>query len=1199
MSEEEAIALVTRLLGYGRLKKVQELVLSQSWDGKKYSDIGIEEGYDLGYIKDVGSELWRSLSKALNEKVTKNNLRGVLERYAQQQSANSATSQIHMGEAIDVSKFCGRVQELETLSEWILGDRCRVVTLLGMGGMGKTSLSVKIAEQLQGEFEYVIWRSLRHAPAFSDKITDCIKILSHQQVTTLPANSHEQITSLIEYFRKSRCLLILDNFDTLLQHSKKAGTYLDGYESYGELLWRLGETGHQSCVLITSREKPAEVAALEGDGLLVRTLALSGLEITAGQTILTLKGLSVSNAEASQLVNCYSGNPLALKIAATAIRDLHKGNVNQFLASGITLFNGISNLLSQQFQRLSDSQNQVMYWLAINRESISLTELHSVFVPSIMSKAKLMEVLASLLGQNLIESDRHGFTQQPIVMEYVTECLIELICQEIITELPQYLLTQALVQAQAKDYIRDGQIQLIVQPILQQLQTILGSTDKLKHKFGGLIVKLQTELRTYKKEQTVGAIHELPLQFADNYGGANLIHLLAHLGTDLTGYDFSELTIRDCDLRSLNLHRVNFTRASFRDCTFAATFGGITSTAFSSDGLSLASSDTNGEIQIWDVSNGKQLFNCKGHNSWVWHVAFSPKRPILASCGQDHTIKLWNTSNGECFKTLHGHSNIVTAIAFSPDGQLIASSSTDRTVKIWNSVTGESIQTLEGHSACVWSVDFHPKGQLLASAAEDNTIKLWNLETGSCVQTLQGHQYWVKAIAFSPNGKTLASGSFDSTVKIWNSQTGECLKTLLGHNAVVTCLGFSPQGDHLVTGSYDQSVKIWDVATGKCLDTLHKHTNRVWSVAFHPQQNLVVSGGDDHGIKIWELRRGKCIKTLQGNSNAIYAIACSNQQNLLASGHEDQTIKLWNVDINTPQTLEPDLQPFQVLRGHSDRILSTTFSPDGQILASGSADRTIKLWDVNTGKLLKTLQGHRSWIWEIAISPDSKFLASGSYDHTVKLWDLESGECLQTLQGHPSSVLSVRFSHDGKTLFSSGYDQIVKHWELETGECLYTWEADSSNRIWAMEISPNSQYLATGGDDHSIKLWDIETGECLRLFSGHSYPVVSLVFTPNGDRMISGSSDRTIKIWDVSTGKCLETLQGHSHWVASLVISQDARTLISGSWDETIRCWDVTTGNCWQALRSIRPYEGMIINDVKNLTEAETGTLRALGSKST
>jgi len=1185
MTELEAIALVTKLLENGRLKEVQRLVFSQSWDGKKYSDMAINEGYDLGYIKDVGSGLWRSLSKALNEKVTKNNLHGVLERYVQQQAdlnttlqANSVATQIHMGEAIDVSKFCGRTQELETLSEWILGDRCRVVTLLGMGGMGKTALSVKIAEQLQGEFDYVIWRSLRHAPAFSDKMTDYIKILSHQQVTTLPANSHEQITCLIEYFRKSRCLLILDNFDTLLQHGQKIGTYLDSYEAYGEFLWRVGETNHQSCVLITSREKPAEVAALEGDNLPVRTLAISGLEVIAGQKILTLKGLSVSDAQASQLVNCYRGNPLALKIAATAIRDLHKGSVNHFLASGVILFNGISNLLSQQFQRLSDLQNRVMYWLAIHRESISLTELHSVFVPS-MTKAKLMEVLASLLGQNLIEHDHHGFTQQPVVMEYVTERLIKLICQEIITESPQYLLTQALVQAQAKDYIRDGQIQLIVQPILQQLQTSLGSTDQLEHKLGRLIIKLQNELIA-----------------SDNYGGANIIHLLAHLGTDLTGYDFSDLTIRDCDFRSLNLHRVNFTRADLRDCLFAGTFGGITSVTFSPDGLSLASSDTNGEIQIWDAVNGQQLFICQGHNSWVWNVAFAPNAPILASCGQDHTIKLWNTNNGECFKTIHGHSNIVTAIAFSPDGQLIASSSADRTVKIWNSVTGESIQTLEGHHACVWSVDFHPAGQILASAAEDNTIKLWNLETGCCVQTLKGHQYWVKAIAFSPDGEILASGSFDSTVKIWDLQTGECLKTLLGHNSVVTSLAFSPQGDRLVTGSYDQSVKIWDVTRGKCLDTLHKHTNRVWSVAFHPQGKLVVSGGDDHAIKVWELQRGKCIKTLQGNSNAIYAIAYSNQQNLLASGHEDQTIKLWNVDINSPQALEPDLQPFQILRGHSDRILSIAFSPDQKILASGSADRSIKLWDAQTGKLLKSLQGHRSWVWGITISPDSKFLASGSYDHTVKLWDLESGECLQTLQGHPSSVLAVQFSHDGKTLFSSGYDKLIKHWHLETGNCLHTWEADSSNRVWAMAISPNSQHLATGGDDTSVKLWDIGTGACLRIFSGHSHPVVSLIFTPNSDRLISGSSDRTIKIWDVFTGTCLSTLQGHSHWVASLALSQDAKTLISGSWDETLRCWDIATGKCWQTLRSLLPYKGMIIDDVIDLTEAEIISLKALGA---
>ncbi|MBE9107325.1 NACHT domain-containing protein, partial [Nostoc cf. edaphicum LEGE 07299] len=448
MTVEEAIALVEQLLERGRLTKVQEIVFRQSWAGQTYLDMAVESDYDCGYIKDIGSELWRSLSQALGEKVTKNNLQGILKRTTQPQKDINASSTFQpftsWGEAIDVSQFYGRTTELETLSQWIVRDACggkqraRVVTLLGMGGIGKTALSVKLAEQLQGEFEYVIWRSLRHAPFFHNKVTDYIKILSHQQVNTLPASPHEQITCLIEYLRKSRCLLILDNFDTLLQQG--TGCYREGYEPYGELLWRLGETQHQSCVLLTSREKPTEIAALEGDALPVRTLALLGLEVAAGQTILTLKGLSGSEEETRQLVECYRGNPLALKIAATSIRDLHEGNIANFFSEGTTVFKGIGNLLEQQFKRLSTLEQQVMYWLAINREKLSSTELQTAFTPT-LPKPKLMSVLESLRWCSLIESNTGGFTQQPVVMEYVTDCLIEQVCQEIVTESPQYLLT--------------------------------------------------------------------------------------------------------------------------------------------------------------------------------------------------------------------------------------------------------------------------------------------------------------------------------------------------------------------------------------------------------------------------------------------------------------------------------------------------------------------------------------------------------------------------------------------------------------------------------------------------------------------------------------------------------------------------------------------------------------------------------------
>lgn len=1190
---EEAIALVEQLLQRGRLTKVQEIVFRKSWAGQTYLDIAVESDYDHGHIKDVGCELWRSLSQALGEKVTKKNLHGVLQRAAQQQksTSNSAnldfqpvTNYTDWGEAIDVSQFYGRTTELATLSQWILRERCRVVTLLGMGGIGKTALSVKLAEMLQGEFEYVIWRSLRHAPAFSDKLTECIKILAHQQVTTLPASAHEQITCLIEYLRKSRCLLILDNFDTLLPQGKRTGSYRQGYEPYGELLWRLGETQHQSCVLITSREKAAEIAALEGDQLPVRTLALSGLEVAAGQTILTLKGLSGSEDETSQLVERYCGNPLALKIAATSIRDLHEGNIVSFLTEGTTIFQGIGNLLDQQFQRLSTLEQQIMYWLAIHREKVSPAQLQTALTPA-LPKPKLIEALETLRWRSLIECNPVGFTQQPVVMEYVTDCLIEQVCQEIVTESPQYLLTHALMQAQAKDYIRDSQINLIVRSVLTQLKIKLGSVHQLEHQLGRLIRKLQSE-----PIDTVG------------YGGGNLLNLLAHLETDLTGYDFSHLKFRECDLRDLNLHRVNFTQTTLQDCAFAATFGGITSVAFSPDGCRLATSDTNGEITIWDVSNGKQILSCKEHNSWVWNITFSPVHPVLASCGQDHTIKLWHITTGECLQTLHGHTSIVTSIAFSPDAQFLASTSYDHTVKVWHLATGKCTQTLLGHHACVWSVAFHPAGQILATAGEDNTIKLWDLETGCCVQTWEGHQHWVKAIAFSPEGQILASGSFDQTVKLWDIHTRVCLMTLPGHAGVVTSVAFNPKDNLLLSGSYDQTVKIWDINTGKCLDTLEKHTNRIWSVAFHPQGHLIASGGDDHAAKIWEMGTGQCIKTFQGHSNAIYALAMlaagiahNCQQNLLASGHEDQTIKLWDLNLNTPHRLRRDIYPFRILHGHSNRIFSVAFSPNGQFLASASADRTIKLWSPHTGKCLKTLHGHGSWVWAVAFTPDNNLLASASYDHTIKMWDVSSGGCVRTLQGHPSSVLAIAFSPDGKTLFSSGYENIVKRWDVETGNCLHTWEADS-NRVWAVAVSPNNQYVATGGDRSSVQLWDIHSGACLRTFSGHTSQVLCILFTWDGSRIISGSSDRTIKIWDVATGDCLATLYNHLNWVWSLSLSLDAQTLLSASQDETINCWDVATGHCWQTLRPARPYEGMMIAGVTGLTEAEIATLKALGA---
>jgi hypothetical protein len=267
------------------------------------------------------------------------------------------------GEALSPEQFYGRDEELTRLKTWIVEDHGRLVSILGMGGIGKTSLAVVLASQLQGDFEYVFWRSLYNAPLLPSVLQDCIKLLSDQQRTDLPDNPDDQIALLIEYLRVHRCLLILDNVETILQGGTESGSYREGYEGYKKVFQRIGETRHDSCLLLTSREKPPEVALLEGKLSPVRSQHLSGVGQQEGRELLSDKGLFGSDHAWSMLIHLYAGNPLALKLISEPIRELFNANIDEFLKEEHTVVGNIHELLDQQFQRLPARERDIMYWL--------------------------------------------------------------------------------------------------------------------------------------------------------------------------------------------------------------------------------------------------------------------------------------------------------------------------------------------------------------------------------------------------------------------------------------------------------------------------------------------------------------------------------------------------------------------------------------------------------------------------------------------------------------------------------------------------------------------------------------------------------------------------------------------------------------------------------------------------------------------
>lgn len=325
------------------------------------------------------------------------------------------------GDAIDVSVFYGRSNELQTLQDWIVNDRSRLVAIYGIGGIGKTALCVKLAQRLQGQFEFVIWRSLRNSPPVEEILTNSTQFFANGQEINLPGSFFNRLSLLLTYLKAHRCLLILDGVETILQAGEPLGQYREGYEGYSELFRLVGEISHQSCLLLTSREKPKEIISLGGASLPVRSLQLLGLKTAEVKAILRSKGIfNATDAECLQLIQSYGGNPQALKIVATSIQDLFSGNVSEFLAQDITVFGDIQELLDQQFNRLSLLEKEIMYCLAINQNPVKLKQ----FSKNIISPKKLPQLLGaveSLRRRSLLENNAGFFSLKPALKEYVNQ----------------------------------------------------------------------------------------------------------------------------------------------------------------------------------------------------------------------------------------------------------------------------------------------------------------------------------------------------------------------------------------------------------------------------------------------------------------------------------------------------------------------------------------------------------------------------------------------------------------------------------------------------------------------------------------------------------------------------------------------------------------------------------------------------------
>ncbi|MFN4789318.1 MAG: NB-ARC domain-containing protein [Pseudanabaena sp.] len=527
MTVEEAITIIdVALKGGKRLSNIQEQLFRQTWEGKTYSEIAEACGYDASYIRDVGYRLWQILTKCFGERVTKHNLQVVLRSHAhrfvsrgvenldpqEMLTTNISSKRCDWGNAIDTSIFYGRTEELAQVKKWVVSDRCRLLGIFGIGGIGKTAFATKLAEQVQSEFNLIAWRSLRNAPSVESTLSELVSFLTNQSISTLPQDFNSLLLMFIQVLKQSRCLIVLDNVESILRSGETSGHYSEGYEGYGELFRQVGQIRHQSCVILTSREKPSDVLPPDSCDRMVRSLQLSGLKEEARQMF--REELAIA-PETLKLIDFYCGNPLALTVVSRSINSIFDGNVQEFLDQETNVFGDIRNLIDQQYARLSDLEKQIMYWLAIEREPITTDNLRKDIVPMV-SKSQILESVISLRWRSLIEKKANSFTQQPVVMEYMTERLVDMAYQAATEGDPEFLMKYALVQHRAEDDIRETQMRQILQPLTDRLLAHYVSTDTLQR-------ELRSLLETLHDRQT-----------ATGYAKSNIMNLLRASQQDRT-----------------------------------------------------------------------------------------------------------------------------------------------------------------------------------------------------------------------------------------------------------------------------------------------------------------------------------------------------------------------------------------------------------------------------------------------------------------------------------------------------------------------------------------------------------------------------------------------------------------------------------------------------------------------------------------
>lgn len=644
----------------------------------------------------------------------------------------------------------------------------------------------------------------------------------------------------------------------------------------------------------------------------------------------------------------------------------------------------------------------------------------------------------------------------------------------------------------------------------------------------------------------------------------------------------------------------------------------------------LISASSDQKLKVFDLRRSQEMFTLEGHSAKVRTITTTPDGKTAISAADDKTIKFWDLETGNeidkrteivDFATLFGHSGAINAVETTPSGDCAISASQDKTLKFWDLKTHQELSSFDGHSEKVNALAITPNGRLAISASNDHTLKVYDLNIKKAIHTLRGHSSIVNSVVVTSDSGRAISASDDCTLKMWDLRTGRELRTYKGHSKAVTGVAVKRDDKTIVSISSDQTMRIWNAEDGtssalsvtglswdkvlavtltgnriifsiqtpvpnqfdiklwdfEFFQPLDWHTPPINAAAITPNGKFAIIAFSDRTLKIWDLDRQVSIKSMKDCPFEVLSADITSDADLAVLGTSNNQLKIWHLEERRP------------IGEHEDDVNGISIAPNQNWAISASHDRTLKLWDLTTGKELLTLKGHAKSVNAAVWHPFGRQIISASNDHTLRLWDLETKLTLGVFQGHTDVVRSAAITPDGSRMISASSDNTLKIWDMKTKTVLLTLRGHSHQVLGVVVTSDGSRAISASADK-TLKIWDIHTGLEIQTLRGHTDAIWALATAQDNSLMVSASADRTLKVWDLYSGVEQRTLSGHSDTIYSVALTPNGLHAVSASNDHSLRVWDLHTGKTVAAFSADSPiYCCAISSDGKTII-AGTGS---------